>query len=102
MKPHDYLRALMGNRCDIAIQFLCNNVAYYPHMCRHLQHFASANKELGQESYCESSFESESESLYCKSMLSSLAKSDDEQCLQQQEKLRETINSTSAPNNKKV
>ena len=48
MKPHDNLRALMGNQCDVAIKFLCNNVAYCPHTSKNCT---------------ESSFESESDLL---------------------------------------
>jgi hypothetical protein len=58
-------------------------------MCQSLRHFALANKELGPESYCNTSFEAEAEVLYCMSMLSSLANGNSEDCIQQQASLQQ-------------
>jgi hypothetical protein len=87
-KPHDYLKALMGQECAVSLQELCSEVPNYTFLCPALRAFAKANKELGTLSYCRAAFGVDGEIDFCNKMLSSLAEGDDSDCLQQQKNMR--------------
>ena len=71
-KPHDFLKFLMGEKCDDAIQFLCADILKYPYFCRAMRHFANASKSVDDVAYCEASFHKAKEVAFCKYMLDAL------------------------------
>jgi hypothetical protein len=71
-KPHDFLKFIMGEKCDDAIQFLCVETMKLPFLCRAMQIFARATKSVDEVAYCKTSFTKAKEVAFCNRMLDAL------------------------------
>lgn len=72
-KPHDYLKAIMGDECDAALRSLCNRAMRMPFLCEAMQHFAQTSVSIDALSYCNASFEHKGKAFYCSEILHLLA-----------------------------
>ena len=77
-KPHDYLKFIMGEKCDQAIDFLCANSFTLPYLCQSIQHFAAMSLAVDQVAYCKTSFDKSEHVFFCNEMMTILAQKKDE------------------------
>jgi len=70
-KPHDYMRQILGDPCDKATQFLCDQAMELPFLCRAIQQFAQYSRSVGnQVSYCNASFKGDkAQAFFCTEIL---------------------------------
>ena len=74
-KPRDYLKAILGEPCDPAVQHLCDAVieSEQRYICESLRLFAHASKGSVANKYCQASFETSNHVAYCRDVLATLA-----------------------------
>jgi hypothetical protein len=70
-KPHDFLKYMLGETCDQAIRFICEDVQELPFLCASMQVFSKAVTKTGDPiSYCKSSFQqNRSQELICNNVI---------------------------------
>jgi hypothetical protein len=77
-KPHDFLKFIMGGKCDKAIQFLCDQTMSLPYLCRAMRIFARATMSVDGVAYCKASFTKSKEVVFCNYMLDALVSRKDQ------------------------
>lgn len=76
-KPHDYLKHIMGDRCDEALRSLCEAGMRLPYLCKSLKIFAEFSKSVDQVAYCNNSFKDAREALFCNEILDEMTRKPD-------------------------
>jgi hypothetical protein len=76
-KPHDFLKFVMGGKCDNAIQFLCDQTMTLPYLCLAMRIFARASVSVDGVAYCTASFTKPEEVAFCNYMLKALVSTND-------------------------
>jgi hypothetical protein len=80
-KPHHYLKQIMGDQCDVAIEFLCDAALQWPYLPEAMRTFAELSVLVNPSVYCDLSFPSnKGQARYCSEILQSLASRQEPMC----------------------